>query len=207
MERHVTVFFSFQTFHFSISPVKTPWTSSPAAHQCTVGAEREIKTKTRIQFFSCQFCSLLIQAACLVNFTRLQLSRAFCCNGSFRQKNRRQWRRTRFEFQISLLLYVQEHFYYRCRHWLWFRSGLGFRRYLFELDFSFPQLTFSLKGSNLSVLGLGFGGGCGIGIGFGWGYGIGWGSKYIDQNISFKKQFFKQVRKTSFNLYLFCQNL
>jgi len=70
---------------------------------------------------------------------------------------------------------------------LWFRSGLGFRRYLFELDFSFPQLTFSLKGSNLSVLGLGFGGGCGIGIGFGWGYGIGWGSKYIDQNISFKK--------------------
>tara|TARA_B100000405_G_scaffold36716_2_gene24826 strand:+ start:112 stop:246 length:135 start_codon:yes stop_codon:yes gene_type:complete len=44
-----------------------------------------------------------------------------------------------------------------------------------------------LKGSNLGVLGLGVGGGCGIGIGFGWGYGVGWGSKYIDQNISFKK--------------------
>ena len=98
MERQSNSFLAFKNFHFSISPVKTPWTSSPAAHQCTVGAEREIKTKTRIQFFSCQFCSLLIQAACLANFTRLQLSRAFCCNGSFRQKNRRQWRRTRFEF-------------------------------------------------------------------------------------------------------------
>lgn len=46
---------------------------------------------------------------------------------------------------------------------------------------------FLFEGSNLGVLGLGFGGGCGVGFGFGWGYGVGWGSKYIDQNISFKK--------------------
>lgn len=52
---------------------------------------------------------------------------------------------------------------------------------------SFSSTYIFLKGSNLGVLGLGVGGGCGIGIGFGWGYGVGWGSKYIDQNISFKK--------------------
>lgn len=52
---------------------------------------------------------------------------------------------------------------------------------------TFPGLTLSFEGSNLGVLGLGFGGGCGVGFGFGWGYGVGWGSKYIDQNISFKK--------------------
>ena len=74
----------------------------------------------------------------------------------------------------------------RCRDWLWFRFGLGFRRCLF-FKRSFSSTYIFLKGSNLGVLGLGVGGGCGIGIGFGWGYGVGWGSKYIDQNISFKK--------------------
>jgi hypothetical protein len=106
-------------------------------------------------------------------------------NGSFGQANRRQWRWIRCEFFEFFAFFVENYFVIGAGIGCGFGLGWGFGGICFNV--TFPSLTLSFEGSNLGVLGLGFGGGCGVGFGFGWGYGVGWGSKYIDQNISFKK--------------------